>query len=427
MPVRVIDSADRPTYIEKPDIRFATTFLSHEYRDYSVEGEALMDKMTGELFIKRPEDGRILSFEQNKQYAYDQMMELRILLTNNESFTYPTKGTNAYYVSTNYDLVTINKEVPKDILKSNDTDIPIEGSSGNDLRNTLSFNISNECNGFFIRPTTRDADKTIVRILSNLYDEYVCNYQGTDSSIIAEQKKFKNIEKWSDSDIILNYIVEFTVDGSTSSFDVVDYIRFNEECCVIFPDRIMTKFPYGYDSVKVTITKLEYYKMHYVQTLSSTVTNLEGTVLESVEDYLCPDGKVYCNYLNIVSFVDSYKDMRLLGNEVTVGFLDIPYIRRYMTKMAKLKRASEFIQSPVRPNAEDWGANAVWAEMVRNVGLKGEITELNSETDIKELEMIISKNNFLYVNINTDIDEKEDIYLEEIERIETPDESDGGD
>jgi hypothetical protein len=135
MPVRLIDPADRPTYVSKPDIRFATTFLSHEYRDYSVEGEALMDKMTGELFIKRPEDGRVLSFEQNKKYAYDQVLELRILLTNNEEFTYPTMGTNAFYVSTNYDLVTINKEVPNDILVNN-TVIPVKTASV-DLRNTL--------------------------------------------------------------------------------------------------------------------------------------------------------------------------------------------------------------------------------------------------------------------------------------------------
>ena len=69
MPVRLIDSTDKPTYVSKPDIRFATTFLSHEYRDYSVDGETMMDKMTGEIFIKRPIDGRVLSYEQNKKYV----------------------------------------------------------------------------------------------------------------------------------------------------------------------------------------------------------------------------------------------------------------------------------------------------------------------------------------------------------------------
>ena len=101
MPIRLIDPADTPTYVEKPDIRFATTFISHEYRDFAVDGEAIMDKMTGELFIKRPEDGRVLSFEQNKKYAYDQMLELKILLTNDEDFTYPKYVTDAYYLNTN--------------------------------------------------------------------------------------------------------------------------------------------------------------------------------------------------------------------------------------------------------------------------------------------------------------------------------------
>ena len=39
MPVRPVQSEDRPTYITKPDIRFATTVLSHEFRDYAVEDE----------------------------------------------------------------------------------------------------------------------------------------------------------------------------------------------------------------------------------------------------------------------------------------------------------------------------------------------------------------------------------------------------
>jgi hypothetical protein len=417
MPVRIIDSSDRPTYVEKPDIRFATTFLSHEYRDYSVEGEALMDKMTGELFIKRPEDGRVLSFEQNKKYAYDQVLELRVLLTNNEEFTYPKNSTDAFYVSTNYDLVTINKEVVNDVLKTENTVISVEGSSDIDLRNTLSFNISGYCNGFFCCPITRDCDKMAVEILSSMYNNIVQNYEGSDNKIRSEQSKFTSIQKWEDSDIILTYTADITENGVTKSYTLTDYIRFNEQMGVLIPTDVLANYPYGYDSIKITIKKLEYYKMHFVMGLSKSITGIDD-MYENIKEYLCPDGKIYVNYLNIVSFVDSYKDIRLLGNETNVGFLDIPYVRRYMTKLAKLKKNSDFIQSTARPSEDDWGANAVWAEMLRDVKSRGEVTYRNSETDLKELEILISKNDFDIVNINPDFNAVNDIWIENLGDVE---------
>ena len=64
-----ISSSDlHPTYVAQPDMRFASGFLSHEYRDYAVKGESMVDKSSGELFIKRPTDGRVVSFFQNKKY-----------------------------------------------------------------------------------------------------------------------------------------------------------------------------------------------------------------------------------------------------------------------------------------------------------------------------------------------------------------------
>ena len=58
----------KPTFVAKPDMRFATTFIGSQYRDYSVNGESIMDKATGELMLKRPADGRVISFNQNKKY-----------------------------------------------------------------------------------------------------------------------------------------------------------------------------------------------------------------------------------------------------------------------------------------------------------------------------------------------------------------------
>ena len=105
----------KPTNVEQPDMRFATTFLSNKYRDYAVKGESLMDKATGEIFTKRPLDGRVVSFFQNKKYIHDLMLELRVLLNNNGSFRYPNEeDSNAYYLSTDYDIMSIYNEKDMD-------------------------------------------------------------------------------------------------------------------------------------------------------------------------------------------------------------------------------------------------------------------------------------------------------------------------
>ena len=70
-------SALRPIFVSKPDMRFATSFLSIENRDFAVHGESIMDKATGEIFTKRKTDGRVVSFFQNKKYLHDMMMEMR--------------------------------------------------------------------------------------------------------------------------------------------------------------------------------------------------------------------------------------------------------------------------------------------------------------------------------------------------------------
>ena len=102
----LINSADKPTFLMQPDMRFATTFLSINNRDYSVNGESMMDKATGEIFARRP-DGRVVSFFQNKKYNYDICLELRILLSNNQEFYYSRSNSDGYYVTEDYDSMSL--------------------------------------------------------------------------------------------------------------------------------------------------------------------------------------------------------------------------------------------------------------------------------------------------------------------------------
>ena len=86
--------------------------------------------------------------------------------------------------------------------------------------------------------------------------------------------------------------------------------------------------------------------------------------------------------------------------------------------MAKLKNSSEFIQSIIRPSDDDWGANTVWAEVVRDGYQDDRTIYRNSETDIKELETLLANKSYAgpeYVNINPDPQVLKDLYLELLE------------
>lgn len=408
---KVVSSDVKPTFISKPDMRFATTFLSSQYRKYAVHGEAIMDKATGELFMKRVADGRVVSFHQNKKYIHDLMLELRVLLTNNEGFTYPKENENAYYLSTDYDLVAINSEELSSIV-TDDTHIPNGERSITNLR----FPISTECNGFFCRPMTRDTDKIIVEYLTNQYNTRMENYTGINITYKAEAEKFRAIEKWKDSNVILTYTVIVTYGDREKSYLAKDYIRCNEEMFVPIPvTKIAKDFPNGADTITVEINSMEYYKLRFILDRKN---DFEG-VSEEIDKFLYLDKNIFVNYLSIMSFVDDSTDITLLGNEYLIAALDIPYVRRYMSKLAKLQNSSELILSIDRPTEDDWSANTIWAERIRDVYRDGFTIDRNSEVDLKRMEAFLSKKpHTIITKISENLYEQENAYLEDKDKLE---------
>lgn len=385
MPVQVFGQDEiEKVLIAKPELRFATTYLSNKYRKYAVNGETIQDKATGEIFTRRPEDGRVVSFYQNKKYMYDLMLELKILLNSNTSFTHPQESDiNAFYVSTDYDLMTINDDNEVDMLEG-DYIIP---SDEQDKHNIL-FRISTTCNGFFCRLTSRDADKVVINWLTNLYDTTIKNYTGTDRDYLNEKEKFVKNPEWDDCNCTLNYTVTVEKsDGTITSNTVDDYIHFNEEHSVMIPESIVEKYINSNDcTVTIRINKLSYPKEQFI--LSHMTTEMK----EEYNKYVYPDNKILSTYLNIISFVDKSTDVLSNNNEFIIAMIDAPYCIKYLRKIASLidPSSNKMVLSPRRPSAEKWTDGSIWAEEVRNVYAGGVIVNRDSETEIKVLERIIS-------------------------------------
>ena len=75
----------------QPNLRFGTSFLdSSEYRDRAANGEALMDKRTGEVVLKRKSDGSFIYFDRENLRLDDYIGNIRAITRSNVRFQYPT-------------------------------------------------------------------------------------------------------------------------------------------------------------------------------------------------------------------------------------------------------------------------------------------------------------------------------------------------
>ena len=407
MPVaRETSSNLKPNYVTKADQRFATTFISNKYRDYAVNGEAIMDKATGELFIKRPADGRVYSYFQNKKYMEDLMLNLQVMLTNNPTYTYPPEtDVRAFYTSVDYDVMRMYDDKEHDI-KTKNTTIPNDEVTYHKLQ----FRLSNHTNGFFCRLTTRDTDKAVIEYITNEYNYRLSNYSGSNSSFIVEKNKFTQIEKWRDSNAEIHYNVTIVKGSTTKTYTCLDYIHINEESCVMLPTvQIGNDFKNGYDYAIIEITSCEYTKIHFMITNKDTFGEAFTGALNSLT---YPDEQILLQYISVSRYINSIDDLKLLDNEFIVALIDNPYCRRYLMKMSKLRDQSTMSLSPNRPSDDQWSTNTIWAEQIRDVFSEGFEIDRQSETNLRRLEIMLA-NNRIHEDpkISTESFESENIYI----------------
>jgi len=376
-----LDTRHTSTVVIQPDTRFATSFLSTKYRDHAVPGEALMDKTSGELFIKRPVDGKVISFFQNKKVLDELVLNLRVLLTNNAQFTYNSDSTTGYCVSTNYDSTTINNEVLLNLMTDDIT------TNNQESLNKLTFKVSGDSNGFFCRPATRDVDKPVIEFLSNQYNVACFHYRGDNGIYLEEANKFIINDRWEYCNTIILYELTVVHGDQTKTYEITDYLNMNETCSIIFPSAIWTDFQDGVDSYKVNIKSISPYKVHF---MIEHIDEFDDTFKSAYQKLLFADKRIESAEINIIHFIDNAVDIDILGNETIIAFLDIPKINNYMGKMAKLMSGSQVITKVERPSDYDWTANGVWAERFRDVYTGGTVVKTGSPTNIELLEKMLS-------------------------------------
>lgn len=404
MPVIITDD-EKPTYVAKPDMRFAATFLSYKYRDYAVIGESLQDKASGEIYTKRA-DGRTVSFFQNKKIYEDLCLKTRIMINNNPSFSWPSNDElGAYFCAVNYDSLSLFKEKRLDILT---TDIVFPNDDSN-TTTQFRFNISSYSNGFFICPTSRDPDKPAIDFLTGAYNNMFEHYEGTVDEYALERAKFESNPKWKYSNAIIHYTVTVSDGNVNRVYTMEDYIRINEICCCLIPyGRINNDFPSGYNSISITIRGIQYYKLHF---MVDHYNDFDDEFKREYDNLVYPDNEMYIDWYEVYSFVDSFNNLLFLGNEFVVALLDVPYFKKYLIKMGMLLSSGGLIVSIDEPDAGLWIPNVAWGERLSDSYEGNILVRHNSPTHIRKTEAILAGVNYIAGNLNTDPLAFDDFYL----------------
>lgn len=403
MPIPV--DGNKPTIITKPNQRYAATFLTTKFRRFAANGEVLKDDTSGEIYLKRKSDGKVVSFFQNKKYMHDLTLELRVLLSNNPGFYYPAESEEAFFLSTNYDMTAINKEQLVNIYTEDNI---IDTASPYPLY-TFKFPLSTKTNGFFCRVGTRDCDKPVLEMITNYYNKTFKNYVGNETSFLEQKQRFNEV-KWEDSNATLHYIVTVIKGKQCIPYVCKDYVRMNESCMVKLPEyEISQDFPDGMESITVEISKIEYEKVHF---MIQNKDSIPGNFVELLDKFIFTPERIESHTVNIMSFIDDPADVIELGNEILLAFIDVPYLHRYMGKMTALLEGGDFIFSINRPLASEWVTNGVWAEMVRTIDKNGNITNTGSENSDKldDLEDIFGPNR-IHHGIITTVESRSDDFL----------------
>lgn len=408
MPVIITDD-EKPTYIAKPDMRFATTFLSYKFRDYGVIGESLQDKATGEIYTKRA-DGRTVSFFQNKKIYEDLCFKARVMLNNNPSFEWPNSelNTKAFFCGVNYDSLSLFSEKRLDILT---TDVVFPNLPDN-TSTQFKFNISTDSNGFFICPTSRDCDKPAIEFLTAKYNEYFEGYTGSNEAYALEAAKFESNPKWKYSNATIHYTVAVKFGELIKIYTVEDFIRINELSCVIIPyAKINRDFPDGYDSILITIKGIEYYKIHF---MVDHYDEFDDEFKTYYHNFVYPDNEMYIDWYEVYTFVDHAEDLMFLGNEFVVAFLDVPYFKEYLIKMGALLTSGGYIASVKQPDDGVWVTNVAWAERLSDYYKGGTKVFHDSTTNLRKMEAMLAGVNYISGELCDDPTRDDDFYIADL-------------
>lgn len=372
----------------QPNLRFGTSFLDTKYRDRAARGESLMDKRTGEVVLRRKEDGSFLYFNREAPKIDDFIMQVASLIKSNIEFTYPSSNnrediSNIQFMTTLTDL--------QDFVKA-----PINGagwydgtSYANNADETKSMTMTKEMNGFFLKVMSRPRDSAIIEFLGSIYNN------------INENKI--------DGDVEVNYTVTAYDSNKNERGSITKkvYIPLNKMVLVPFFGSFTTS---GVSFLKLRINSLCLPK---IKGALEYATNNYNNILSSFLDM--SDTSISLTHMYTSAFVELNSDTVIADsiNSRVISSISLSSFENAMDQISNISSAGGIHVSPDIPDELTLSRIEVWAERFREVKNKGEtvLVSDNPTTNLEELEYLFGEVESMSTYLSYDWTKPEAIYV----------------
>ena len=387
------------------DVRFGSTFLDVKYADKAADGEVLSDKQDASLYLKRPSDGRVVSFDEKVASIYQIISEFNIEYQNTDGYEYPTSA-DAMFTVSNFKTNAFNENPARDIdiLKSNlyfglNDGVPFGGK------------MSKDTNGFFAKVNARHVDRNLIGTLTSVFagyeenNKYVAGSKRSFSQWLAESKLYgndnyvelRNLNNWAGSNAVLYYRI--TTSGKDSSGNTA-VVNSSYRSCIRINEQSFCAFPTGYaagiktiESINVTLVRIEFQKLQYAAYLLNIDENTAETTFKG---FIENDGKLIIRDTALYYFIDNYTDrVPETDNTLTHYCVDWKYLKESLAKSVSTSSGSVYVKS-FKPDDGSWRENTMWVEKIREVLSNNRSVTLESDNAYEDIE------NLVYLDTNID-------------------------
>lgn len=410
------------------DVRYGESFLSIGNNKKSELGEIMADKITGELYIKRPADGRIVSFKQKSQTTYDTLREFNVQFAySSVDFLYPDDP-GSYLICNRYDVEEFFKnDLKKDLLVDN-----YSFSSSVNLYDDIRMQVSTKTNGIFVKPITRLGDRNIVGYFTG---QFRAHEAGNFLSVIKtfeewlelsklypsvySYTEWKEFSSWDSCNALVDCTI--TVIGKNDNNETVTNVK-NVTAPLHLNEYSFVKFPSDYNeeitniySIQVVINKIYCPKLQYERYLSETSASSSGLV-PIVTRLMEPDYKVPLHSIDVFSFIDSVSQLPTNENTIINNCIDVTFMEKAIEEIES-SNGTKAIQASIE-KPENWPVDGAWAEELRHieVGEDVEVTENFTENNFSNIERELYHDGIDTLEFTLLSNDKKDIFIREIER-----------
>lgn len=412
--------------VHTSDVRFGSTFLDVDYKDKSVRGEILSDKMDGELYLRRPIDDKIVSFSQKASSSYEMIKDFNIQFLTAEGFKYPTN--DSYFTGVKFDINELSNlekgELRPDLLKKNSVIQPRPS-----VDDEFSFLVSDVTNGFFIKPVLRYGDRNVVGFLTGEFRarEKQSEFPGDFASWLnttdlygssAIYDFWKGVNGWDECNAIMMYTV--TVVGITTAGNAIEksipdiaMVRLNEHTFVQFPISYRLNMSYV-DYIRVTINQIQYPKLQYI---ASKYRTANDGYYPYMRDLMEPDYRVNLREAEVFYFVDRPDQLPQEIHSTIHHFIDYGYMVETINKI-KAGSIRPYVSQPEELANGEWNVDSVWNEELRKITEANKVYTLpTSTTTVAEIEKKLYYRSGIEVEFTTMKSTKTGIYVQEVSRV----------